>query len=104
MKLIFGALLLSIAAHANATFVSGNDLLSNMDDSKPTRMLYAQGYVAGVVDLDASSVFCPAPGLSLGEMLDVTKRYLQAHRESGQLSASLLVLRALREVWPCPTQ
>ena len=57
------------------------------------------GYVIGVVD---SFENCIPQHVSRGQVIDIAFRYLDAHPEERQFSASSVVKVAVAEKFPCP--
>jgi hypothetical protein len=67
------------------------------------------GYVIGVADvLNSDKGGRPTqykaciPAIEATRAVDVTKKYLDLHRQAGHVTASDLVAMALSEAFPCP--
>lgn len=88
-------------AKANAEFFSGNDLLSNINSTDALERMLALGYVMGVSDSGDSILHCAPAGVTAGQVRDVVKGALIASPGTRHHSADSLVVKALRNVWPC---
>ena len=98
------AILLLTASSAQAQFLSGNELYSSITSSEDYKRLYAIGYVAGIADLGNKTLHCINQGVTMGQVFDVAKRYLERNPEIRDYSAESLVSLALAQAWPCPTK
>jgi hypothetical protein len=91
-------------------YVSGNELyqqlskwrksstgIGHSEDLVPGNI--GMGYVIGVVD---SFENCIPQQVSRGQVIDIAFRYLDAHPEERQFSASSVVKVAVAEKFPCP--
>lgn len=92
---------------AFAYFVDGNNLYTNLADwkSADTKRVYdatyAAGYVIGVSDAFTRTIICPPNNVTRGQIIDITFLYLQNNPNIRQLPASVLVMNALKEAFPC---
>ena len=106
MKRLLGLLICSVSSmSANAVyFIDGNELLDKMkDETAIATFSFAQGYVTAVADsADAFPWVCIPTGVKVGQLMDVTKRYLESHPETRHINADQLVNSALRVAWSCP--
>jgi hypothetical protein len=60
------------------------------------------GFIMGVHDLaSGSNEVCAPKGVTIGQVMDVVKKYLNDHPEKGHYSADSVIWIALQEVWPC---
>jgi hypothetical protein len=89
------ALLMSQAVQAS--FVSGNDLLSDMRASETFRRLYAIGYIAGVADTSQHITHCPPDNVTLGQVKDMVEMYLIANAAERNKAADILIVRMLAD-------
>lgn len=96
----FLASLLMIPAMANAEFISGNELLSNLKGNLDERM-FAIGYIAGVSDFLDGATVCSPNGVTLGQMRDLIKEYLENNPQQRHYSADSLIRNRLEQLWPC---
>jgi len=96
-----------------AEFWAGNDLVNLMRDyekaasgDKITDYSHAtefRGFVLGVHDShEGRGEFCSPPKGTVGQIGAVVVKYLNAHPEQWSEPAHTLVLRALKEAFPCP--
>lgn len=96
--LIAGLVLALPLAHAE--FMTGNALLSDLKGSA-SEHLFAQGYVSGVFDAGLTITHCPPKSITLGQIVDMTKRRLEDTPETPHQSADVLILNMLKATWPC---
>lgn len=116
MKWLLVMILLAMPWAAKAEFVNGYHLLDLCDQtdtgearSNIPKYNTCVGYLVGLSDADStfafwetqSSHFCVPEGATASRLRSVTLRYLEAHSKELNLVAASLVLRALREAWPC---
>jgi hypothetical protein len=117
MRAVLVALLLLCAARIQAeevnSFETGNALYEEMSSSNPSgpERVYAMGYVAGIMDFlssnamrDTSMRTCLTTGLTVGQVFEVTKRYLEDNPEKRHHNAAGLVTIALLRAFPCPRE
>ena len=91
-----------LAGTAHAEFWDGNTLLQRMTGNHSEQM-NALGYVMGVADAYNGKEFCPRSGnITSGQINDVVKVYLERNPSLRHLTADLLTMVALSQVWPCP--
>jgi hypothetical protein len=101
MKKLLIALLM-IPAMAHAEFETGNKLYQNMTSSSNMEKMYAIGYIAGVFDAYHSVYHCPpTSNVTLGQVNDIVKAYLDANPAQRHRTADQLVKEALQKTWPC---
>jgi hypothetical protein len=112
MKFLFALVLLSlVSASAHAQRVStttGNDLLESCE-SNDFKQAFCLGYITGVTDLDGAdgSAFperrrsCVAENVSNGQVRDVVVKYLKDHPEERHIQASILIVKAMAQAFPC---
>jgi hypothetical protein len=116
MKFLFASvLLLLVSASAHAQRIStmtGNDLLESCGSAGHFGQAFCLGYVAGVTDLDGpdGSAFperrrsCVAENVSNGQVRDVVVKYLKDHPEERHIQASILIVKAMAQAFPCKTK
>lgn len=85
---------------AQAQIKTGNRLLQDLNGEHSERM-NAFGYIAGVTDMAQGFVFCGPAGVTLGQVIDMTKLYLENNPSVRQLAADVIVTRVLSATWPC---
>jgi hypothetical protein len=93
--------LLFVPVIASAEFLSGNDLLSDLQSGEAMKRAFAMGYIAGVADANQSVRYCPPGGIRLSQLRDMTEQYLIANASFRNLSADVLVGDMLNLRWPC---
>lgn len=96
------AALLMVPCMAHAEFWSGNTLLSRMNGDNIDQV-QAYGYVMGVFDTAAGVDHCGqgTPGLTVKQVSDIAKQYLEQNPNIRNLTADLLVRAAFGRIWPC---
>ena len=114
VALVIVALIWGAVSPTWAASITGNDLYEDCQ-AKTTNPIYYQkrfgclGYINGVLDAtigpDNGLVgfkFCPADTITRGQVRDVVIKWLSDHPQDRDIQASILVVIALREAWPCP--
>jgi hypothetical protein len=92
--------LLFVPAVANAEFMSGNQLLSDMKGSDMNQML-ALGYIMGVSDTFTTITICPPANVTAGQVQDIVRQHLEANPSKRHFTADSLIKNKLEEIWPC---
>jgi hypothetical protein len=100
MKKLLIVLLLATSS-AKAQFLSGNELYSSITAAEDYKRLYAMGYVAGVADTGNKALHCINQGVTMGQVFDVAKKYLERNPEIRDFSADSLLTIAFAQAWPC---
>jgi hypothetical protein len=104
MKILIAAVAACITISAKAGFWNGNTLYSHLTSSNGSEKLAGLGYLMGSADV-ADGLFVCAPGqVTVGQMVDIVVADLRASPENRHQSADILVVKALRKVWPCQSQ
>lgn len=101
-KLIVSLLFIPVAA--SAEFVTGNDLLQDLQSTDTVKRVFVMGYIAGVADANHSINYCPPQGINLGQLRDMTEQYLIANAAIRNLSGDVLIGGMLTKRWPCNNQ
>lgn len=98
------ALILALAASsAQAQFLSGNELLERLNGST-IQQVQGIGYIMGVADAEAGSIWCPPPTVTVRQIVDLTKRTLEMVPEKRHEGASAYVISSVRMAWPCESK
>lgn len=84
----------------HAEFKDGNRLLMEMTGNNMQQMA-AIGYVAGAADAYLNVTHCMPGTVTLGQVHDMTKQYLEANPSQRHYSADSLVNAVLTATWPC---
>jgi hypothetical protein len=93
-----GVLLTTVGtAHAAET---GNSLLQYANKSNLFEQGYYQGYVVGVIEGNVLKV-CIPDRVTLGQLAQVVKKYMEGHPERLHRWADEIVLEAVAAAWPC---
>lgn len=85
---------------AHAEFFTGNDLLHKMRGNSIAQ-LEAMHYVAGATDTLRGVIACPPPDVTLGQINDLVRQYLERNPETRHRPGDWAVATALRGPWPC---
>jgi hypothetical protein len=99
MKKILTGLLM-VPTMASAEFMSGNNLLSDMNGDIVDQMI-ALGYVMGVSDVFTNGTVCPPNNVTAGQVKDIIKRHLEANPSIRHFTADSIIKNKLEETWPC---
>jgi hypothetical protein len=94
----------SATAGPNRVFETGNDLYEAC--TNPFSALFCQGFVSAVADVMGTTQIegftaCIPFDVTVGQAVDVVKRYLEANRDKRHLTAMSLVAAALDDGFPC---
>jgi hypothetical protein len=87
---------------AQAEFVDGNQLLSQLRDTGSYfKQGHAMGYIAGVADMGYGVVHCAPTNLTQGQLNDMIKNYLENTPAERHLTGDVIVNKVLKTMWPC---
>lgn len=100
MKTAILAALLAACIPAQASFKTGNQLHAELMGTTMEKMLTV-GYITGVADALENLTICLPPRITAGQVVDVSKQYLEANPAIRHLSADVLVAYVLSTTWPC---
>jgi hypothetical protein len=100
-KLLAG--LLFVPCIASAEFMSGNNLHGKMNGDFGDKML-ALGFIQGVFDVYVSVTFCSPNSVTVGQVSDMVRSYLDNNPSIRHKTAESLVNQALKQAWPCSSQ
>ena len=91
-----------------ANFEDGNKLWSSCGSNNPSESGFCRGYVAGIADaLDSEKQgamgfrVCIRNGVTVPQVSDLVKLWLQNHPQSRDFEAAGIVAAALQEAFPC---
>lgn len=99
MKRVLIASLVLACSSTFAQFRDGNRLYEEMRGTQ--RQIAPMGYIMGVADAYVDIIFCPPEGITVGQLYDMFKVYLEANPASRHLAGDLLLHRMLKATWPC---
>ena len=105
-----------IVGQAQASFYDGNKLMVDYKEFEKAESPNAStntsiswmgdgifiGYVLGVFDSHDSELCLPEGAISGKAVCTIAGNYLKAHPESWGQPANAIVLKALKEAYPCP--
>lgn len=97
-------ILLLATGPAQAEFYTGNDLLERIRSRDSIERLEALLYIAGAADAHRGAVSCPTPEVTLGQVYDLVKNYLERNPERRHQPGDWIVAAAMRPVFPCRTR
>ncbi len=102
MKHLFLCIALA-AGSANAYFKDGNRLLSELKNNSETQIYPAisMGYISGVADALMGITYCPPENITVGQVRDMVRNYLENTPAVRHLPASQIISHVLKTVWPC---
>jgi hypothetical protein len=83
---------------------TGNELFKHCTTPNRGRAV-CEAYIDGAVDAFSASDdtgICMPGSATYGQADGIVRKYLMAHPESRHFAASLLIMWALQEAWPCP--
>jgi hypothetical protein len=100
-KLILTTCLTALSLAANAQYMNGNKLFSEMNSSSLSDKNFALGYILGVVDSYDEELFCIPRNANAGQLRDVVQQYLARNPKDRHLHGGALVAIALMDVYPC---
>lgn len=86
---------------ANAEFKDGNKLLSEINGDNHYSRGVAMGYVMGVADAIGGALACMPSNLTGGQLIDMTKQYLENNPSVRHYSADSIIVAMLGQAWPC---
>ena len=97
-KLIAG--LLFVPCMVSAEFMTGNNLHGKMNGDFGDKML-ALGFIQGVFDVYVSVTFCSPSNVTVGQVSDMVRSYLDNNPSIRHKTAESLINQALKQAWPC---
>jgi hypothetical protein len=92
---------LSLAASAQH-FTDGNNLHRRMNSGNHGDIMYAMGFVVGVVDTVNRFMFCAPSNATVGQLYDMVHNYLNNVPADRHLAADVIVIKVLAASFPCP--
>jgi hypothetical protein len=101
MKRLIAAALLVAASTAQAYFLTGNDLLKDIQSTTASDRAFAHGYIGGISDSMDAIAHCVPAGVTLGQLLDLVRAELVNSPSERHNDASIFVGRVLYRTWPC---
>lgn len=101
-KILLLLLTFFYSAVAQAEFYRGNDLKRLCAGTSHVQDGICMGYVAGIYDtLIASRYICSFDGVTVGQLQEIVKKYINENPEKLHFPAQFLVGSALRNVFSC---
>jgi len=94
-----------LALPAQAQMFSGNKMLDILKkaevSSNHVDWGMGHGYVAGVYDSNIGVNFCSPGSMTLGQLTDMTKNYLENNPAVRHLPAESIIVYFMSKTWPC---
>jgi hypothetical protein len=87
---------------AMAEFWDGNSLLAKIRGNHGDQM-QAIGYIMGVFDAGHGAAHCAPEGVTAGQAVDMTRKFMEDSPELRHFSGDRIVMTALSKAWPCRT-
>jgi hypothetical protein len=101
MKHLLICLTVLLCTSAQAQYVSGNRLLSDMRGTTQAERSFAMGFVTGVADAYDGELFCITGDANVGQLTDISRKFIENQPKHRHRSAAALVMLALVDVFPC---
>ena len=89
---------------AMAEFWDGNSLLQRMNSDNAHERVQAMGYVMGVHDVFSKVSVCSPQNITVGQLRDLVKDYLERNPAIRHYSADSLAVNIMKQTWPCPSK
>ena len=94
-----------VSGSASAEMFNGNKLLDILKKAEVSGNNVdwgmGHGYVAGVYDSNAGVTFCSPGSMTLGQLTDMTKNYLENNPAVRHLPAESIIVYFMSKTWPC---
>jgi hypothetical protein len=100
IKTFLATAVLSVAAAANASWFTGNDLLGHLNGELFERG-GAAGFVTGVASAIDGDLACIPPEVTVAQMRDMVHRQLRATPNIRHQPAEVIVAAVLMSEFPC---
>jgi hypothetical protein len=91
----------AVVLPAQAQFKTGNKLYEQITSSSQMEQMNAIGYVMGVSDALQWALVCAPSTVNAGQMVDMTRLYIERVPARRHLAADMLIMEVLRAAWPC---
>ncbi len=94
-----------VSGSASAQMLDGNKLLDIFKKAETAGNHVdwgmSRGYVAGVYDSNIGVNFCSPGSMTLGQLSDMAKNYLEANPAVRHLPAEAIIVYYMSKTWPC---
>lgn len=95
----------SLALPVHAQMFDGNKLLDIFKKAETSGNHVdwgmSRGYVAGVYDANIGVAFCTPSSMTLGQLSDMSQKYLENNPAVRHLPAEAIIIYFLGKTWPC---
>jgi hypothetical protein len=92
---------LLVAGSAHAQFRTGNQLLSDMQETTGYTKGMSMGYIMGVTDAGNGVNHCPPANATAGQINDMVRNTLIDIPEVRHVHAASIIEYVLNKTWPC---
>ena len=99
LALLIGGIIL--AGSAQAQYQTGNDLIQDIRSNSAIDRMFAAGYITGVADVGNRVSYCIPKGVNVGQLVDVSQKFLTEAPEIRDLAADALLIQLFSKTWPC---
>lgn len=102
------AFIITAIPTARAQTATGNEMLractdfGNQRSNSPFYAGVCSGVLQAVFDMNSGILFCPPPGVTIGQAALVVVADMQRHPETMHLPLPVLADMAFASAWPCP--
>jgi len=103
MKQLVIAVLTALSLSANASWITGNDLMKQFNGSEFERGA-SIGFIVGVASALDGDVLCIPTGVTPGQMRDMVQQALRANPNIRHNQAEYIVAFTLMTEFPCETK
>jgi len=94
-----------LSGSASAEMFNGNKLLDILKKAEISNNHVdwgmGHGYVAGVYDSNIGTNFCSPGSMTLGQLTDMTRNYLETNPAVRHLPAEAIIVYFMNKTWPC---
>lgn len=104
MKRLMAASLLALCATTHASIINGNTLHKHLSEASSSNVSwgFAHGYVSGVNDTNNGVSFCTPESVTIGQMTDMVKLFMDNTPSVRHLPADAIITYVFQKAWPCP--
>ena len=99
-KFLFSIAIFLLATNAQSGMITGQKLYEMLSSNQVVQRTAATGYVTGVFDMGDGVVWCETPDyISIGNVADITLKYLRDNPESRKRIAHFAVIFAMQDLF-----